>query len=162
MIRLLIVFGCFVFIACSTSKNEPPARAAYRLNVKYENVKLATPREWLGGTVENPRYFTSKGQEIITPVFGVDVVPVTKRSIDNNGRVLYPHAGYQVVGDLRLAHFLRLMKKVERLDLPRKSYKAPLIIADSNLLERGAIIKGSEREFIVEYEFKALGWYLKR
>lgn len=160
--KFIFLLLFLVLTACSTSEKKGVGRTALKLKIKYEDVALSQAGEWLGGTLKNPKYYTLTGSEIITPVFGVDVVPITKRSVDDSGRVLYPHSGYQVVGDLRLEHYLPLVKKVQGLAIPVKVYKPPVIMADSNFLEKGAVIKNSEGDVVKEYEFKALGWYLKK
>lgn len=163
--RFVFLIILLVLLSSCTSikpSGRPPGETSVRLKVKYENVLLSAPAEWVGGTKENPRYFTFKGEEIITPLLGVDVVPVTKRSVDDNGRVLYPHLGYQVTGDLKLEHYLLLMKKLVNINFKRNTYKAPEIVADSNFLEKGALVFDETGELVAEYEFKALGWHVKK
>ena len=157
---ILTSFLLLLLNACSSVESSGEATTAIKVNVKYEDHSLALPSDWIGGTAENPRYYTAKGEEIITPLYGVDVAPVTKRSVDGN-RVIYPHSGYQVTGDLKINHYLQLIKKVSNIDFKRRSYKAPEIVADSNFLEKGALVYDETGKLLVEYEYKLLDWHVK-
>ena len=160
----IILLLTFLFTSCASNESAKihSRDTAIQVKVKYENIPLKAPSEWIGGTKANPRYYTEQGEEIITPLIGVDIVPVTKRSVDKNGKVLYPHSGFQVTGDLRLDHYLLLMKKISgRLNKVSKT-KAVEIVADSNFLEKGASIFDESGKLVEEYEFKALSWYVKQ
>ena len=164
--RVLLLLAFLLFLpACQSGKSKQVDKAyatpKFKLKVKFEDSPLSAPGEWLGGSEINPRYYTVEGSEIITPIFGVDVVPITKRSLNHNGKVIYPHAGYQVIGDLRLEHFLSLIKKVKSIDFDRSNYRPPVIVADSNFLNKGAVLKSHDGKVLGNYEFKALNWYKK-
>lgn len=166
MIRFFLMVFIFAFSACkSNSSLENPAlksRPHYQVKVKFEDSALSSAGEWLGGTEENPKYYTANAEEIVTPVFGVDIVPVTRRSVAANGQLVYPHHGFEVRGDLKKEHFLSLVKKLAEFKFDRSSYKPPIIVADSNFLEKGALVKHSNNEDFGFFEFKLLDWHRKR
>jgi len=155
----VVLFLTICFPGCTTPVKQPEPEKVYRVKVKYEDVKLQPPGEWIGGTEENPVYFTSVGEKIITPLYGIDVVPVTRRSVDPGGKVIYPHMGLQLIGDMKLEHFISLVKEVSSLDYDNKSPKPLMIYADSNFLEKGAAVKSFSGKVIARYEFKLLNWH---
>jgi len=165
MIRLLLLMISLILVACITDKKslDPNLRAKpkYKVSVKYDDHVLKPAGEWLGGTEENSKYYTAAAEEIFTPVYGVDISPVTKRTVTKSKQVVYPHFGYKVVGDLKKEHYLSLIRKIKNQNFDRSSYKPPVIIADSNFLEKGAIVKKPNGDVCATYEFKLLNWYKK-
>ena len=161
LVTVLLMVSCTSSSSSSADGSALKTRPKYKINVKYEDSPLKPAGEWLGGTENNPKYYTAGGEEILTPVFGVDVVPVTKRSVAPNGKVVYPHFGFEVIGDLRTEHFLALVNKAKNIKFDRSSYRPPVIIADSNFLDKGAKVKHPSGKIFAEYEFKALNWYRK-
>ena len=161
MMKFLFLISAAFLLSCSSSSKttKQNSRPKYEVNVKYEDIRLKSAGEWLGGTEQNPKYYTENAQEILTPIFGVNIVPVTRRSINDQGNIVYPHIGFEVVGDLKIEHFLALMRKIKNQKFDRNSYKPPVIVADSNFLEKGAQIKSSQGKVLAVYEYRLLNWY---
>lgn len=158
-LRLLLISVIFLVFSCSSSRPLPDPKPVYKVKVKYVDKQLDPPGEWIGGTADFPVYFTEKGEKIITPLKGFDTVPVTTRSINSNGQIIYPGDGFQLVGDMKIIDFTNIAAKAASFRGRQKESIKPLIIfADSNFLEKGAVIKLPDGTVLAEYEYKLLNW----
>lgn len=159
-LRLFITFIFLLFFSCTTSRRPlPDPKPVYKVKVKYVDKVLEIPGEWIGGTADFPVYFTGKGEKIVTPLKGFDTVPVTTRSVDKTGKIIYPENGFQLIGDMKIVDFINIAEKAAGFrDRLKSSVKPLIIVADSNFLEKGAVIKLPDGQILAQYEYKLLNW----
>ncbi len=151
--------------SCST-KPAPESLQPKLINsvkIKYENIPFGEIPDWIGGSESFPAYFDSHGNQILTPLKGFDTVPITKRTINNQGQIVYPHDGFQLIGDMKTVEFQELAKFAITLKNSVKINLKPLIIiADSNFPEKGAKITTPENKLLAEFTFQQSTWLRKK
>ena len=126
---------------------------AFKGEIVYKELKVES--DWIGGTEENPIYFTKFGERIFSLGKDIYVYPVTVLSIDEKGNVVYPEDGIKLVGDMQVEHFLLLVKELSKM----AEVKSICFIADSNFLERPAkVIDLKTSKVIGQFKFIGARW----
>jgi hypothetical protein len=142
-LSLLLIF-CFL-VSCRSLDNDKPkfrsrGKSYSRFTGKINNKPLAIESDWVGGSRQNPVYYTAVGERIYTLDKDVYVYPVTTRSINSRGQVVYPSSGYQLIGDMKLTDFTQLIVHIHKSFTSYKKHMPLQVEADSNFLERPAQI----------------------
>ena len=126
---------------------------AFKGEVVYKELKVES--DWIGGTEENPIYFTSSGERIYSLGKDIYIYPVTVLSMDEKGNVVYPEDGIKLIGDMQVEHFLALVKALGEI----AEIKNICFIADSNYLERPAkVIDLNTDKEIAKFKFGTGKW----
>lgn len=152
-VTLKLIFTLFLLSGCSTKSTvqKPVAKSKYKkFTGKFDDRLLKVEEDWIGGSLSNPIYYTAKAERIYTLDRDIYVYPVTVRSVDKFGRVIFPDQGYELVGDMDVKHYLSLIKSVKMF-----AREVPLRIeADSNFLEKPAIISSvSSKKQVAQFKY---------
>jgi hypothetical protein len=157
------VLCLFLFCSCGSTKKRERTRSQSSVSIKYIDVPLekVDAGGWVGGTRSYPLCLTAGGARILTPVKGL-VMPRIKRSIDSNGRVVYPDMGYLLIGDVKVMHYRMLIKRIESSQIVAAKDRPIKVFVDSNRLEKGALLQTLEGIEIASFVYESSNWVLKR